>query len=144
MSPPVTAQEVQGCAIAGAVNAAIARAAKALRCTPATTREKDPLGPVILLIVGIGVLWLWVRGNILGMIGMFAALVFTFGPSAHPDWSWHNQDDDRLIAFFLLIAIAPIALLHWAREGEQKKAELLAARRAAEQSVAGWRDGSVS
>jgi hypothetical protein len=43
---------------------------------------------------------------------MLMALVFTFGPAAHPDWSWTNLDDVKLIALFAAISIAP-KFLRW-------------------------------
>jgi hypothetical protein len=70
----------------------------------------------IILAIGIVVLWLWIRGRPLGVLGMFLALIFIFGPATQPSWSWSDPDDEGLIAFFLLIAIAPIGLRLICRE----------------------------
>ena len=72
---------------------------------------------LIMIIVGAVALWLWVRGNPLGAVGVFLAEVFLFGPPAHPGWSWTNPDDVELIALFAAIALAPIALRAFKRNG---------------------------
>jgi hypothetical protein len=81
----------------------------------------------VLLAVCIAVLWLWVRGNPVGALGMFAALVFTVGPATHPDWSWTNQNDIPLIALLAVIALAPFAIRDVWRHG----------------GLMGWIDGNL-
>jgi hypothetical protein len=68
------------------------------------------LALIVLLIVGLVALWLWVRANPLGALGVFLAEIFLFGPAAHPGWSWSNPDDEWLIAGFAAVALAPILL----------------------------------
>ena len=63
-----------------------------------------------ILAIGIVVLWLWVRGRSLGAVGTFLALIFIFGPSAQPSWSWSDPDDEGLIALFAGIALLPLAV----------------------------------
>lgn len=48
-----------------------------------------------------------------------------FGPGSHPDWSWTNEDDVKLIALLVAIAVAPI-VIRWGWRDMQRGGGFLA------------------